>query len=114
MGTSLTFFSLRVPSSRAHHALLLFGDHVDLTYCAVLAGCNLLSARDGAGGPFLEPSPTFGDRCDELGTGLGADRALVRSRRETETGGIISRGRLAGVFFQGILRILVEASVCTI
>jgi hypothetical protein len=38
----------------------------------------------------------------------------LSGRGETETGGMISRGRLAGVFFQEILRILVEASVCTI
>ena len=41
---------------------------------------DLLDTGDGPGKDFLEPSPATGDRSDELGAGLRADRANIPGR----------------------------------
>jgi hypothetical protein len=54
--------------------------HVDFADAAFFPRGDLLDTGDGPGKDFLEPSPATGDRSDELGAGLRADRANIPGR----------------------------------
>ena len=54
--------------------------HVDFADAAFFPRGDLLDTGDGPGKHFLEPSPATGDRGDELGAGLRADRANIPGR----------------------------------
>ena len=54
--------------------------HVDFADAAFFPRGDLLDTSDGPGKDFIKPSPATGDRTDQLGAGLRADRAGIAGR----------------------------------